>query len=313
MFKRVTFCLLSVLSCLLPALAQEAPPSALFDSRALLDDLRVLSADDMQGRQTGTRGGEKARAFVVRRFRESGVVPFGSSYEQPFTFAGRGPNTTVTGANVIGYIEGSREPRRHIVISAHYDHIGTRNGLIFNGADDNASGTAALFALAGYFAIDRPSNSLIFAAFDAEEIGHRGSRFFLQHAPVDAGLLAVNLNADMIGREPDNRLFVVGTATQPFLRPVIDAVAARSPVRLLTGHEDPGRPEDWTRDSDHYSFMQAGIPAPYFGVEDFDEHHQATDDYATMTFDFYVRAVETLVRVVEEFDADLDAVEAIAR
>ena len=80
----------------------------------------------------------------------------------------------------------------------------------------------------------------------------------------------------------------------------------------MFGHEDPSKSEDWTRDSDHYSFMQVKIPALYFGVEDFDQHHKATDDYETMTHDFYVRAVETLVHVIEEFDANLDAVQTRA-
>src|SRR5436190_10247304 len=116
-------------------------------------------------------------------------------------------------------------------------------------------------------------------------------------------------NADMIGRAPDDKLFVVGTALQPFLRPYIEAVAAKAPVKLLMGHEDPKQREDWTRDSDHYSFIQAKIPALYFGVEDFDQHHKATDDYATMTYPFYVKAVETLIQSVQYFDAHLDEVD----
>jgi Zn-dependent M28 family amino/carboxypeptidase len=130
----------------------------------------------------------------------------------------------------------------------------------------------------------------------------------VKQPPVDPGLLSLDLNADMIGRAPDNKLFVVGTALQPFLRPHIEAVAAKAPVKLLFGHEDSKQREDWTRDSDHYSFTQAGIPALYFGVEDFDQHHKATDDYETITYDFLVRAVETLVRITERFDANLDSV-----
>ena len=78
---------------------------------------------------------------------------------------------------------------------------------------------------------------------------------------------------------------------------------------LLMGHENPLQSEDWTRDSDHFSFIQARIPALYFGVEDFDQHHKATDDYETMTFEFYVQAVETLVQAVEQFDANLDSID----
>jgi hypothetical protein len=96
---------------------------------------------------------------------------------------------------------------------------------------------------------------------------------------------------------------------QPFLKAHIEAIAARAPVKLLIGHEDPKQPEDWTRQSDHYSFIQAKIPALYFGVEDFAQHHNVTDDYETMTHAFYVRAVETLVQAVEYFDKNLDAVD----
>ena len=95
--------------------------------------------------------------------------------------------------------------------------------------------------------------------------------------PVPAASIALDLNADMIGRENDNRLFVVGTHLQPFLIPVIERVAKSSPVKLLIGHDDPTRrgEDDWTRDSDQYAFIDAKIPGLYFGVEDYAQHHQA--------------------------------------
>jgi Zn-dependent M28 family amino/carboxypeptidase len=289
--------------------AQGPPVSAVIDSAELLNDVRILSGDAMEGRQAGTPGGDRARAYVVARFRESGIVPFASGYEQPFSFSVRG--AAVRGVNVLGRIDGRREPRKYIVLSAHYDHIGTRNRQVFNGADDNASGTAALFAVAKYFTAHPPSNSLIFAAFDAEESGLKGSQAFVKEPPVPARLLLLNLNADMIGRSFDDKLFVAGTTLQPFLRADVQAVAANAPLKLIMGHDDPKQRDDWTRDSDHYSFLQAKIPALYIGVEDFEQHHKATDDYETLTYNFYVRAVETLIRMTEQFDANLDAVERL--
>jgi hypothetical protein len=287
--------------------AQGSAQRPLVDSKELLSDLKTLSADDMEGRLVGSPGGARARAFVVNRFRASGLVPFGDSYEHPFTFTGRGAAAGERrGVNVLGRIAGSRQPARYIVVSAHYDHVGVRNGQVFNGADDNASGTAALFALARYFSAPRPAHSMIFAAFDGEEAGLRGSRAFVSRPPVDAASLALNVNIDMIGREENERLFVVGTARHPFLAPAVAATAARAPVKLIAGHEDPSQPEDWTRESDHYAFIEANIPALYFGVEDFAQHHKTTDDYETMTPGFYVRAVETLVLALEELDARLD-------
>ena len=286
--------------------------SELFDAKQLLRDLQVLSADDMQGRRAGTPGGLKARAYVVERFKAAGLAPVGASYEHAFPLRRRETDTEPrTGANVVGRIEGTRQPRRYIVITAHYDHIGVAaNGQVYNGADDNASGTAALFALASHFKAKPPANSLIFAALDGEESGLEGARAFVQSPPVEAGALVLNVNLDMIGRDPNDTLYVVGTRQQPFLKPYIEKVAARAPIKLLMGHDDPTQKEDWTRDSDHYAFCQAKIPCLYFGVEDFSNHHKANDDYETMTHAFYVRVVETMAQAIREFDASLDAIAA---
>lgn len=318
-----TFTPASILAALAVATSLAQAPavkSSVIDAPQLLKDLEILSADDMEGRQVGTPGGAKARAYVIERFKASGIQPFGASFEQPFTFsAGRSGQTTErSGVNVVGHIDGSRTPRKYIVVTAHYDHIGTRNGQVFNGADDNASGTAGLFAVAKYFSTHRPAHSLIFVAFDAEESGLRGAQAFVAAPPVDAASLIINLNMDMIGRDPNDLLYVVGTHSQPFLKPIIERIAVTAPVRLVMGHDDPEKAkanprnqafEDWNGDSDHAAFCRAKIPCLYFGVEDFDQHHKATDDFATMTHGFYVRAVETMVKAVQEFDKSLDEVE----
>jgi Zn-dependent M28 family amino/carboxypeptidase len=303
---------LSVLLFVSFAFSQAARRSDLLDSQQLLRDLQTLSADDMAGRQVGTPGGAKARAFVLQRFKESGIQPFGGEFTQPFSFSGgrAGNQAERQGVNVIGRIDGRQSARRYIVVSAHYDHIGVRDGQVFNGADDNASGTAALFAIGKYFNEHRPANSLIVAAFDGEESGTRGSRAFVKTPPVPMTSIVVNVNLDMIGRDPEDKLYAVGTYAYPFLKPYLERVAAAAPVKLLFGHDDPRRRdvEDWTRDSDHFSFHEVKIPFVYLGVEDFGQHHKATDDYETMSHDFYVRAVETAVRVIQEFDAHLDEI-----
>lgn len=294
------------------AFGQAARKSELFDAAQLLKDLQILSADDMQGRQVGTPGGEKARAYVLERFKAAGIQPYGDSFAQPFSFTGgrAGNQAERKGVNIVGRIDGKQAAGRVIVVTAHYDHIGVRDGQVFNGADDNASGTAALFAIAKYFGTARPNHSLIVAALDGEESGLRGARAFLEAPPVPVTSMAVNVNIDMIGRAPDDKLFAAGSHAYPFLKPYLERVAAKAPVKFLLGHDDPQRKdvEDWTRDSDHFVFHQAKIPFIYIGVEDFDQHHKATDDYETISHDFYVRAVETVIRVIQEFDANLDAI-----
>jgi hypothetical protein len=166
-----------------PAGAEKAPaPPAekAVDSARLLEDVRVLSADAMEGRGAGTKGGAMARAYVVRRFADAGLKPLGASFEQPFELPARA-GAAKSGVNVVGYVAGRAHPERFIVVTAHYDHLGVREGVVYNGADDNASGVAVLLQLAARFGgARRPENSIIFAALDAEELGLLGARAFVK-------------------------------------------------------------------------------------------------------------------------------------
>ncbi|HVF57112.1 MAG TPA: M20/M25/M40 family metallo-hydrolase [Pyrinomonadaceae bacterium] len=283
--------------------------SKLIDSKRLLADVETLSADSMEGRRAGTPGGERARAYVARRFEEAGLRPFGPSYqhEVKLTPARDGGER---GANVIGYVEGKANPRRYLVVTAHYDHVGVRNGQIYNGADDNASGVAGLLALAEYFHRHRPDNSLIFAALDAEEGSGSGARTLVKTPPVDIRSIVMDVNLDMVSHSDRGELYAVGTYHYPFLKPYLERVAARAPVKLLLGHDSPALPksEDWTTQSDHAAFHREKIPFVYFGVEDHKDYHKPTDDYATITPEFFVRATETILEAVKAFDADLAAI-----
>lgn len=279
------------------------------DAAAMIHDVRLLSADDMEGRGIGTAGGARARALLVDRFRTAGLTPFAGGFERQFPL----PGTDREGVNVVGYVAGTANPARYLVVSAHYDHIGIVDGRTFNGANDNASGAAALPALARYFVGHRPATSIVFVAFDGEEEGLMGSRAFVRSPPVDPAAILINLNLDMIGRDPANTLYVVGTHSQPALKPIVEGVAANAPVTLRMGYDDPaqGPRRDWTRDSDHWAFLEAGIPALYLGVEDFALHHHVDDDFESLTLDFYVRAVDTAVQLIEIIDREFDAVAAL--
>jgi Zn-dependent M28 family amino/carboxypeptidase len=254
----------------------------------------------MEGRALGTPGNARARAFIVQRFRESGLVPmpaFGDRFEQPLRSGARLP------VNVVGLVRGRVVPDRFLVVSAHYDHIGVRGGVVYNGADDNASGTAALFAVARHFTAHPPAHSLIIVAFDGEEAGNLGSQGFVAAPPVPLDALLVDLNADMLARDPRRILFVTGTRLFPAFRPLIEAAARGASVTVRTGHDGVGGEEDWIRDSDQYAFIQAGVPALYLGVEDYAFHHAPTDDADSIMPDFYVGAVEALIGMVGVFDA----------
>jgi Zn-dependent M28 family amino/carboxypeptidase len=302
-------CAALLLISAVPAGAQ----TATVDGAQLLKDLETLSADAMEGRLPGTPGGAKARAYILQRYKEAGIQPIGDSYERPFTFRGRGAASDSSGVNIIGVVRGRRAPEHFIVLTAHFDHLGVRNGQIFNGADDNASGVAALLAIAAKAAADKPEHSLVFAALDAEESGLNGARAFMKDPPVARDAIVMNVNMDMVARDASNVLFASGTFQYPFLKTYLKDVA-RPPVTLRLGHDGTNpKEDDWTRDSDHFPFHEAGIPFIYFGVEDEAQHHKATDDAETVTKEFFIGAANTILAAVRTFDANLDAIMARSR
>jgi Zn-dependent M28 family amino/carboxypeptidase len=212
--------------------------------------------------------------------------------------------------NVVGFLRGTERPDRYFVVTAHYDHLGVRNGNVFNGADDNASGTAGILALAQYFKDHPPRHSMLFVAFDSEEGGLRGARAFVADPPVARESIIMNINLDMIGRNERNELFAAGTYHTPQFVPLIEAVAAQSPLKLRTGHDRPGLPagDDWTNSSDHGPFHAAGIPFLYFGEEDHADYHKVTDDFERIQPEFHARAVETILETLLRLDRDIDSI-----
>jgi Zn-dependent M28 family amino/carboxypeptidase len=278
------------------------------DAAQIFSDVEKLAADDMEGRLAGSPGGEKARAYVLGRLKQAGVAPFGESLERPFSFTSRTAGER-KGTNLVGAIRGTRNPDQYIVLTAHYDHIGVRNGKVFNGADDNASGVAALLAAAAHFSRTKPEHSLLIAVLDAEESGSRGARAMMRDPPVPVSAMVVNINLDMVGRDPGNKLFAAGTYHYPFLKPLLEGVA-QPPVVLVFGHDTPGGKEDWTRQSDHVVFHEAGIPFVYFGVEDVAQYHKATDDAATIDHAFLAGAAATVIATAHQFDSHLDQIGA---
>ncbi len=275
----------------------------------LLGDLARLADDSMRGRASGTRENMQARAFIASRFDQLGLEVIGAGRVQPFSFVDRRDSTTIAAANVVGLVRGTELPERYMVISAHYDHVGVGRPVngdsIYNGADDNASGTAALLALARYFKANPARHSLIFVGFDAEERGLQGARAFVAAPPVELSAIVLDVNMDMVGHSERGELYAAGAARWPVLRPTLEMVAANAPVKLLLGHDTPvpSPGDDWTMQSDQGPFHQAGIPFVYFGVEDHPDYHKPSDEVGTITVAFYVNAVRTVLQAVKALDA----------
>ncbi|SHG87569.1 M20/M25/M40 family metallo-hydrolase [Winogradskyella jejuensis] len=270
----------------------------LYDDIALLNHIKTLSSDAFEGRKTGTVGAEKARVYIIEQFKAQEVKTFGK-FEHQFTFKNR--DKEIEAVNVLGVVKGTVFPDKYIVVSAHYDHLGSRNGEIYNGADDDASGVAALFAFAEMLKKNPPKHSVILAAFDAEEMGLQGAKYFVEKMK-DSKIIA-NINMDMISRSPKNELYVVGSRYTEKLKSLIEDFKNPTQAKLLVGHDGTDGKMDWTYSSDHGPFHKANIPFLYFGNEDHAAYHKPTDDFEDITPEFYKNAVTIIQAVFRDLDA----------
>ena len=270
------------------------------DSTALLSHVKELSSDIYKGRAAGSTGNQRARAYIKNYFKNLNLDTFEDDYLSPFD----------GGVNIIGYIKGTENPNTYIVVTAHFDHLGVQNGQIYNGADDNASGTSALMEMAAYLKENPLNQSIIFAALDAEEQGLKGAKAFVKNPPVEASTVALNVNMDMISHNDKNELYAAGTYHYPFLKPYLQTVAKSAEVKLLFGHDIPGTGhDDWTNSSDHAPFHQEwNLPFIYFGVEDHPDYHRPTDDFENINPSFFVDATVAILASLIELDANLPAI-----
>ena len=279
----------------------KAQDNSTFVQNDLLQHVQILSSDEYEGRRTGTKGSMLSRAYLVKQFDVLGLEALTDDYRQPFEFDFR--EKTYEAVNIIGLIKGRKFPEKYIVITAHYDHLGIRDGKIFNGADDNASGTAGLLGFAQYFKNNRPDHSVILAALDAEELGLRGATFFVKSDLISKEDIVININMDMIGRSLKKELYVVGTRFYPQFEPFIQLNETRG-LLLKVGHDGSDGKQNWTNSSDHAAFHRAEIPFLYFGVEDHEDYHRETDEYEGIDPNFIASALNTIISVFENIDKD---------
>jgi Peptidase family M28 len=263
------------------------------DSASIFRHLTAIASPALEGRETGSAGNTAAQQYILQQFDSLLLAPLGRDFRQRFDVR---LNETVSAANLLALIPGTRFPRQYIVVSAHFDHIGKINGQVHPGADDNASGVAFILALAAYLKQNPPAHSVIIAAFDAEEKGLRGSAHFIKNSIIAADSIIFNLNLDMISRNDQNEIFACGTYHYPRFKKYIDSLQHLTSVNILTGHDRPdaGMGQNWTYLSDHGSFHEKQIPFIYFGVEDHADYHKPGDVVEKINRSFYLKVCNAI-------------------
>ena len=259
--------------------------------------LYVVASDEMKGRETGSKGQKKAGLYMIEQYKKNDIpFPKGATdYYQhiPASFLNARRNENLPDSeNIWAYIEGSEKPDEVLVISAHYDHVGIQDGEVYNGADDDGSGTVALLEMAKAFAKAKkeghgPKRSILFLHVTGGEHGLHGSRYYSENPLFPIANTIADINIDMIGRrdvehaKTNNYVYVIGA--NRLSTDLHNAVVAQNEkytkLDLDFKFNDPKDPNHFYERSDHYNFAKHGIPAVFFfnGVH---EDYHGKDDIA---------------------------------
>jgi len=259
------------------------------DSIRVKQHIITLSSDAMEGRLVGSKGEKMASEYIAKYFKELNLIPLQNrEFELPFSFNyNLNPHSlnkstdTVSGINVIGYIDNGR--KHTFIVGAHYDHLGYNEynlstdskgkGMIHNGADDNASGVSAVLELANIYSINNikePVN-FIFACFSGEELGLMGSKSLAEIIKKEYPSVSFMINFDMIGRmDSTNTLNIGGIGTSPRLN---DIVYKNKPSEFKLKIDSSG-----VGPSDHTSFYLQNIPVLFFFTGLHTDYHKPSDD-----------------------------------
>ncbi len=260
----------------------------------LLDHVRFLASDTLEGREAGTQGGYAAGAYIVAELRKAGLKPLNDDgdYFQYFY-----PNFR----NIVAVMPGSDETlkNQYVLVGGHYDHVGYGNrfnsrgtiGIIHNGADDNASGTAAVIEVAEALGglKQRPKRSILFALWDGEEKGLLGSKFYVDTPLVPVEQTRFHINADMIGRLKPGGFELSGWRTAFGMRQFI--------VQQNAGELEIDFTRSYRADSDHWPFFQRDVPSLMFHTGKHADYHKSSDDVDKINVDGMRGISELMLRL----------------
>ena len=260
----------------------------------------TLASDEFEGRKTGENGQKIAANYLVDFYKKNGIIGAykDSSYLQVIPqdyFRGRSKNNS---ENVIAFIKGSEKPDEYVVISAHYDHMGIEGEKIFNGADDDASGTSAVLEIAQAFqeavkAGRGPKRSILFLHVTGEEIGLFGSKYYTENPIFPLENTVVNLNIDMVGRvdknheENPNFVYLIGAdKLSTELHDVSEAINKKyTNLALDYTYNDENDPNRFYYRSDHYNFAKNDIPIIFYFNGVHKDYHKSTDTADKIRYD----------------------------
>ncbi|WP_367768835.1 M28 family peptidase [Flavobacterium sp. WC2421] len=265
--------------------------------------LYIVAADSMEGRETGSTGQKKAGQYLISQYKKNNIsFPKGAtSFFQNVPAEAlnkRYGDKLNSSENIWAFIEGSEKPDEVIVVSAHYDHVGVKNGDVYNGADDDGSGTVALLEIAQAFEIAKkeghgPKRSILFFHATGEEHGLLGSSYYSEHPLFPFENTITDINIDMIGRRDvehantNNYVYLIGADR---LSSDLDAICTLANAKYTKmdidyKYNDLADPNHFYERSDHYNFAKHGIPSVFIFNGVHADYHKKTDTPDKIEYD----------------------------
>ncbi|SEH65963.1 Peptidase family M28 [Paenimyroides aquimaris] len=279
----------------------------------LIKHLTIIAGDEMEGRKTGEPGQKMAANYIRNIYRNLEIAPLPGTEDYFQTVPSDAMKRMFSpklndSENVAAYIKGSEKPDEYIVISAHYDHVGVANGEIYNGADDNGTGTTALLELARMFKIaerngNGPKRSVIFLHCTGEEYGLHGSRFFVNSKIIPLEQIVADLNVDMIGRwdftyekSKKDYIYLVGSdKLSTELHNLSETMNKKyTKLHLDYTYNDDKHPEMIYYRSDHYNFAKYNIPVIFYYSGEHADYHKPTDTIEKIDFDQMLKRTQLI-------------------
>lgn len=272
--------------------------------------LYIVASDQMEGRNTGEPGQKKAGKYLISQYEANGIsFPKGAEdwYQKvPAAFMARAFSPKLNDSeNIWAYIEGTEKPDEVLIISAHYDHVGMKNGEVYNGADDDGSGTVALLEIAQAFMKAKkdgygPKRSILFLHVTGEEHGLHGSRFYSENPLFPIANTIADLNIDMIGRRDEahkdngNYVYVIGSDRLSTDLHTINEEANKKYTHLALDYTFNERddPNQFYFRSDHYNFAKKGIPIIFYFNGVHEDYHKATDKPDKIEYDLLAKRAQ---------------------
>jgi len=282
----------------------------LINQESLLEHLKQLSSDEFQGRKVATAGNLKAQQYISTQLKNLSVLPFKNKFVHHFEF--HSFLKTTKGNNVIAFIEGSHKKDEFIILTAHFDHLGKKGGKIYNGADDNASGTSALLSIAEQLQAQPLNHSVIILFTDAEEANLKGSKAFVRQNSNVLDKIKLNINMDMLaGGKSSNKLHYLQKGLTTLLTED-DFIAFKNShnfieTNVVKGFRNRLRGQhhktNWVKASDHSTFYDNGIPFIYYGVGTHKNYHTPEDNYENTNLTLFINSTNIIYQQLVTIDS----------